>query len=142
MQGYEVGKNAMRARIAISGTAASRNFRRNMHKLARTRSGKRPDHGWRSVKKTRYRRVDMTPGQLIGSEAKASRSCCVADVVSERAIGQGLGEMQPANLVCAIEIGERACHAQNAVIAACGQAHGLGSVAQQFLPLCVGLRDL
>src|SRR6516165_1393292 len=71
MQRYEVGKNAMRARIAISGIAASRNFRRNMHKLARTRSNKRRDHGWRSVKKTRYRGVDMTPGQLIGSGGKS-----------------------------------------------------------------------
>jgi len=39
--------------------------------------------------------------------------------------------MQAADLLGAVEIGERACHAQDAMIAASGKPHGLGGVAQQ-----------
>ena len=49
--------------------------------------------------------------------------------------------MQPADFFRAVEIGERARDAQHAVIAARGQLHGLGRIAQQFLTLAVRLRD-
>ena len=50
--------------------------------------------------------------------------------------------MQPADFLRAVEVGERARDAQHAVIAARGQPHGLGGIAQQLLALRVGLCDL
>src|SRR5260221_2829924 len=60
-QGRMPGENSTRARIAaaIRGAAEIRIFKRNMHKLAQARSGTRRVYGWQSVKKTRYRLVDM-----------------------------------------------------------------------------------
>src|SRR5579859_3594669 len=134
MQGRGDGKNSTRARIAaaIRGTAETRIFKRNMerHSLNHTReeSGL---YGWRSVKKTRYRLVDVCPSRRH-----------VASLFRERAIGQRFGEMQPGDVVGAVEIGERAGDAQHAMIAARGKAHGLGGIAQQFLALRVGLGDV
>jgi len=54
------------------------------------------------------------------------------EVFGERPVGQGFGQMQPADLVGAIEVGKRAGNAQHAMITACRQPHGLGGVAQQF----------
>ena len=67
--------------------------------------------------------------------------CCAAQIFRERAIGQRLRQMQPADFLRAVEIGERAGDAEHAVIAARGQLHGLGGVAQKFLPLRIRLRD-
>ena len=55
--------------------------------------------------------------------------CRPAQIFRECTIGQCLGQMQPADLFRAVEVGERARHAQYAVIAARGQLHGLGGVA-------------
>src|SRR5260370_11623472 len=61
------------------------------------------------------------------------------EIVGERAVGQGFGQMEPADLVGAIEVGQRPGDAQHAMIAACRQPHGLGGVAQQFQALRVPL---
>ena len=55
-----------------------------------------------------------------------------AQILSERAVGQRFGQMQPADFFRAVEIGQRAGDAQDAVIAARRQPHGFGGVAQQF----------
>src|SRR6266704_3096392 len=52
-------------------------------------------------------------------------------IVDEHAVGQRLGEMHAADLVGAVEIGERARHPQHAMIAARREPHGIGSVAQE-----------
>ena len=62
-------------------------------------------------------------------------------IIRQRAIRQRFGEMQPADFFRAVEIGEGARNAQHVVIAARGQLHGLGRIAQQFLALAVRLRD-
>src|SRR5882724_2675642 len=61
-QGWVPGKNSTRASsaAAIRGTAETRIFTRNMYTLTYARSGIRRAYGWQSVKKTRYRGVDMT----------------------------------------------------------------------------------
>jgi hypothetical protein len=45
--------------------------------------------------------------------------CRTPEIVGERAIRQGFGQMQPADFFGAIEVGERARDAQHAMIAAC-----------------------
>src|SRR5215510_16146019 len=52
-------------------------------------------------------------------------------LVGEGAIGQRLGEVHAADLLRVVEVGERARDPQHAVIAARGQPHGVGGVAQQ-----------
>ena len=52
------------------------------------------------------------------------------EVFGERPVGQGFGQMQPADLVRAVEVGQRAGDAQHAMIAARRQPHGFGGVAQ------------
>jgi hypothetical protein len=58
-------------------------------------------------------------------------------IFRQRAIGQCLCQMQPADLFRAVEIGQRARDAQHAVIAARRQLHGFGGIAQQLLALRV-----
>ena len=48
-----------------------------------------------------------------------------SDLVRHRAVGQGLCQMQAADLFRAVEIGERTRHAQDAVITARGEPHGM-----------------
>ncbi len=50
--------------------------------------------------------------------------------------------MHAADFVGAVEIGERARDAQHAMLAAGGQLHGGGGVAQQREPRSVGAGDL
>jgi hypothetical protein len=50
--------------------------------------------------------------------------------------------MNAADVVGAVEIGERARHPQHAVIAARGKSHGVGGVAQQRKAGGAGPRDL
>jgi hypothetical protein len=50
---------------------------------------------------------------------------------SASAIGQGFCQMDAADFVGAVEIGQRAGDAQHAMIAARGDPHGIGDVAQQ-----------
>ena len=49
--------------------------------------------------------------------------------------------MQPADFLSAVEVGERARHPEHAVIAACGEMHGLGRIAQQLLARGIRLGD-
>jgi hypothetical protein len=63
------------------------------------------------------------------------------DVISQRAIRQSFGQMQPADFFGAVEIGQRPRHAQHAMIAARGKPHGFRRIAQQFCALRVRLRD-
>ena len=58
--------------------------------------------------------------------------------VGQRAVGERLGEMHPADLVGAIEIGERARDPQHAMIAARRQPHGVGGIPQQRKPTASG----
>jgi len=69
-------------------------------------------YGWQSVNKTRYYQVDA---QIIASGA---RSGGALEVLGQRPIGQRLGQMQPADGVGSVEIGQRAGDAQHPVIAA------------------------
>jgi hypothetical protein len=85
------------------------------------RPPQRAGYGWRSVKKTCYRRVDggwLTPRPT-----------------SKRAIGQGFGVMEPAGLLRAIETCERARHPQDAMMASCGKKAWVRCIAQEFLAL-------
>src|SRR5436190_2626004 len=50
----------------------------------------------------------------------------------QRAIRQRFRKMQPSHALGLVEIGKRARHAQDAVIAARGKLHGLGGIAQKF----------
>lgn len=63
------------------------------------------------------------------------------DIVGERAIGQGFGEVQPADPVSAVEIRERAGDPQHPVIAARRQSHAFRGVVEQLQPLRIRLRD-
>src|SRR5260370_36460751 len=94
-------------------------------------------YGLRSVNKAGYRLVDAVRRRTNPSTGSGGSP----DIVGERAVGQGFGEMQPADFLRAVEIGERAGDAQHAVIAARRQPHGLGGVAQEFLALRVRLRE-
>ena len=80
--------------------------------------------------------VDMIGVSLTCAAGFGSRRA--ADVLGKGTVGQGLGEVQPADLVRTIEIRQRACDPQHAVIAARGEAHGLGGIAQQLLPCASG----
>src|ERR1700716_1408583 len=63
-------------------------------------------------------------GQISGGRTNKSR--CVEfqcsrrapEIFGQRAVGQGFGQMRPADLVRAVEVGERAGDAQHAMIAA------------------------
>ena len=56
------------------------------------------------------------------------------DLVGERPVGQRLGEMHAADLLGAVEIGERARDAQHAMIAARREPHRVGGIADQRKP--------
>jgi len=77
-------------------------------------SAQQAAYGWQSLKKSRYLRVD----DLVMAESDP-RSGGPFDIVCEGAIGQGFGEMQPADLVGAVEVRECAGDAEDPVIAAC-----------------------
>src|ERR1700761_6047597 len=62
--------------------------------------------------------------------------------VRQRAIGQRFGEMDPADLVEAVEIGERARHPQHTMIAAGGKPHSVGRLAQKSEPARIRPRDV
>ena len=72
--------------------------------------------------------ISVANGGRVG---QTLRSCAASDLVGERAVGQRFGEVHAADFVCAIEIGERARHAQHAMIAARGKPHRVGRFAQQ-----------
>src|SRR5690349_8374471 len=130
MQGRVSANSPSRARKAATarGTTEARIRKRNMeHSL--TRPGGRGPYGWRSVKKSSYCRVD------------APELRRAPEVVGQCTIGQRFGEMQPAYLLGAVEVGKRARHPQHPVIAARGQMHGLGGIAQQLLTGRIRLRD-
>ena len=65
-----------------------------------------------------------------------------AHFVRKRTIGQRFGEMDAADLFRAVEVGERSCHPQHAVIAAGGEPHGVGRIAQQRKSARVRPRDI
>ena len=50
--------------------------------------------------------------------------------------------MNPSDFFDRIQIRKRARDAQHAMIAARGELHALGRIAQQRQALCVGLRDI
>ena len=77
----------------------------------------------------------LVTGWLTG----ATGSCRVPGLVAERAIGQCLGKVQPADPVGVIEICERAGDAQHPVITARRQPHRFGRFPQQLLTLRIGL---
>jgi len=56
--------------------------------------------------------------------------------LGERPVGQGFGQMQPADFSGAIEVGERTGDAQHAVIARARQPHGLRASRSSFNPSC------
>jgi hypothetical protein len=57
------------------------------------------------------------------------------------AIAQSFGDMDAADLLGAIEIGERAGDAKRAVIAACAERESIGRIAQQRQPRGLGRGD-
>ena len=61
----------------------------------------------------------------------ASRHAARRTSSVKRAIGECLGEMDAADFVGAVEVGERAGHPQHAMIAARRKPHGVGGFAQQ-----------
>jgi len=65
-----------------------------------------------------------------------------AQILRQRPIRQCFRQMQPADFVGSVEIGQRARDAQHAVIAARRQPHGFGRIAQQLCARSVGLGDL
>ncbi len=79
-----------------------------------------------------WRLMRLSLGRCDGD---GKRGCLVsrgaAHLVGQRPVGQGLGEMHAADLVGAVEIGERACHPQHPVIAARREMHRIGGVAQE-----------
>ena len=60
-------------------------------------------------------------------------------------VGYGLGEMDAADLIRSVEIGERACDLQNSMIGAGGEFHLLGCIRQKpasaFIRRCDGLHQ-
>jgi hypothetical protein len=68
--------------------------------------------------------------------------CRAPQIFRQRAIGQRFCQMQPSDLFRAVEVGQRARDAKHAMIAARGQLHGFGGVAQQLLALEVTLAML
>ena len=65
---------------------------------------------------------------VAGSKAALRRA---AQILRQRAIRQRLGQMQPADLLRAVEIGQRAGDPQQAMIPSRRQPHGFGGVAQR-----------
>jgi hypothetical protein len=63
-------------------------------------------------------------------------------LVGQCPIGERFGEMDAANFVGAIEIGECTGYAQHAVIAACRQPHGIGGLAQERKPARIRPRHI
>src|SRR5580704_10174051 len=74
-QGCGPGNNPPRANTAatIKGTAEARILKRSMLLSLADRSVNAAAYGWRSVNKTRYRRVDVAPGSPDG--VNGSREC-------------------------------------------------------------------
>ena len=68
MQGRGPGNNSPRANTAAtaSGTTEARIFKRNMTRYSLKPGPRGGAYGWRSVKKTSYRRVDGSLGGCAG----------------------------------------------------------------------------
>ena len=62
--------------------------------------------------------------------------------VGDPPIGQRLGDVQSRHAVRAGQVGDGACHFQHAMIAARGQAHAVGGIAQQLFAGRVGCCNL
>src|SRR4051812_46852484 len=107
MQGRGPGNNSPPANTParIRGTADARIFKRNITRHSPS-SALDAAHGWQSVKKTRYRRVD---GAVLVQRAPGSGG--ISQVLGQRPVGQRLSQMQPADLGRAVEVGQRARHA-------------------------------
>lgn len=56
-------------------------------------------------------------------------------------VRQRFGDVDAADSLCAGEVGDGAGDAQDAVVAAGGEAHGVGGVGQELDPAGIGLRD-
>src|SRR3954463_11411681 len=103
MQGRGPGISSLCANrpARTSGTAEAKIPIRNMTHTRSTQARKRRAYGWQSVKKTSYRRVD---GRSI-LRGRSPSSGGAPEIFGQRAVGQRLGQMQPADLVRAVEIG-------------------------------------
>lgn len=79
-----------------------------------------------------YERIPEDEGPIPNGVCPGNNLRRTPQIVGQRAVRQRFGQMQPADFLRAIEIGQRAGDAQYAVIAARRQAHGFGRIAQQF----------
>src|SRR6266571_3827295 len=96
---------------------------------------------------SRRKYLQVASLQLSSSDSNpqfrlAASSRRAAYLVDQRPVRQRLGEVDATDVFRAVEVGERARDAQHAVIAARGEPHRLGGVAQQFQPGGVRLGDL
>lgn len=117
---HQAGSGARAEVVAGEQSASSKGIvlaRNPIRNMCRTRSAdpnRWADHGpygWRSVNEDRYYTVD------VRCRARKTSGCAL-EILRQRPVGQGFGQMQPADPLCTVEIGQRPRHPQHAMITA------------------------